>query len=627
MVKAAIAFSFVLALMFLGYRGRQQARIQFALEEITAVSNELQQKLDIRMPEPPAGAIRKLTKPASQPLEAEVKTLAGTLTMQFKVFDSHYGTRSLSEFQKLELQLSRATLANAQNRYVDALAAVREEDEKKLIVTRAHADQSIRVLQVRGEAFYGLHQWEQALERYRQIQNRRPERISAMTRAADCEYELGRLEQALSKYNELARIHNNRANALLIRGKADAALAHYDKAVEIQTALAELERRDELRNNLGLILNNAGTVHLVQGKFDLANGNFEKAIELQSRLVEQQWQSQFARDLAKSYNNAGTALLAQGQLEAALGHYEKALEIQTRLPELDMGDDRGVSHNNLGNVFLGRGTPDAALGHYDSSIEIRTRLVEQQGRSELAHDLALGHSNRGVAHRLVGKLDLATRDFESAAAILTRLIEQTKTSELPEPAVASPNKPGIHSAPRVTLDVSMVYSGRAPELLTAMRLIGQKPGSEVEIALATSLKNCGYVYQVQGKWAEAIRHFERAAEVYAKLVEQEGQRHLAIQFSKCLSPLAWILASSPDDLLRDGQKAKAYASKACELSQYKASHSLEALAAACAETSDFAEAITWQQKAIELVPGKEQAELRSRLELYRSAKRFRLPLP
>jgi tetratricopeptide (TPR) repeat protein len=87
--------------------------------------------------------------------------------------------------------------------------------------------------------------------------------------------------------------------------------------------------------------------------------------------------------------------------------------------------------------------------------------------------------------------------------------------------------------------------------------------------------------------------------------------------------LAWLLATCPDSKYRDGKKAVQYAMKACELSKWKNHGFLDTLAAAYAETGDFAEAVKWQEKAIELAPEDEKENCRSRLDLYKSGEFYR----
>ncbi len=62
---------------------------------------------------------------------------------------------------------------------------------------------------------------------------------------------------------------------------------------------------------------------------------------------------------------------------------------------------------------------------------------------------------------------------------------------------------------------------------------------------------------------------------------------------------AWLLATCPKDSFRDGKKAVEYATKACELTNWKISQFLDTLAAAYAENNEFDKAVQWEKKALE----------------------------
>jgi hypothetical protein len=59
------------------------------------------------------------------------------------------------------------------------------------------------------------------------------------------------------------------------------------------------------------------------------------------------------------------------------------------------------------------------------------------------------------------------------------------------------------------------------------------------------------------------------------------------------------LATCPDANVRNGEKAVEYATKACELSDWKTPARFGTLAAAYAEAGDFDDAVKWENKHLE----------------------------
>ena len=90
-----------------------------------------------------------------------------------------------------------------------------------------------------------------------------------------------------------------------------------------------------------------------------------------------------------------------------------------------------------------------------------------------------------------------------------------------------------------------------------------------------------------------------------------------------LNGRAWLLATCPDESVRDGDKAVSDATKACQLTKWKSPEWIDTLAAANAEAGDFAKAIEWLNKAIETAPEDQKAGYRSRIALYRAGKPLR----
>jgi tetratricopeptide (TPR) repeat protein len=100
---------------------------------------------------------------------------------------------------------------------------------------------------------------------------------------------------------------------------------------------------------------------------------------------------------------------------------------------------------------------------------------------------------------------------------------------------------------------------------------------------------------------------------------------LAPEDTDALRNLAWFMATTPRDDLRDGKTAIQYGKKTCELSGWKNADHLGTLAAAFAESGDFQEAVKWQKKALEAgyVDKEELDQAQMRLKLYEAGKPYR----
>jgi tetratricopeptide (TPR) repeat protein len=118
------------------------------------------------------------------------------------------------------------------------------------------------------------------------------------------------------------------------------------------------------------------------------------------------------------------------------------------------------------------------------------------------------------------------------------------------------------------------------------------------------------VWSIKGEYAKALADYIEASRINPSDATYHNNH-------------AWILATCPDIQLRDGRKAVDIATRACELSGWKAAYIIDTLAAAYAEAGEFASAVKWQSKAVELAPRSQSAEIRFRLGLYQQNTPFR----
>jgi len=112
---------------------------------------------------------------------------------------------------------------------------------------------------------------------------------------------------------------------------------------------------------------------------------------------------------------------------------------------------------------------------------------------------------------------------------------------------------------------------------------------------------------------------------------EEWQKVLAIQpdNGNAMSNLAWVLATSPDESLRDGAKAVQLAEQALHISGGRIPIIFRTLAAAYAESGRFSEAIQTAQQGIELADSQGNSglatELQGNIALYQERRPLRDP--
>ncbi len=127
-----------------------------------------------------------------------------------------------------------------------------------------------------------------------------------------------------------------------------------------------------------------------------------------------------------------------------------------------------------------------------------------------------------------------------------------------------------------------------------------------------------FAYSNRGNAYKMKLEYKKAMKDYTKAV-QLGPNPYAH------NALGWMLATCPNDGLRDGKRAIEHATKACELWKWKDAYGLETLAAAHAESGDFKEAVKWQKRATKLgFPDEDKQErAQQRLKRYEGGKPHR----
>ena len=130
---------------------------------------------------------------------------------------------------------------------------------------------------------------------------------------------------------------------------------------------------------------------------------------------------------------------------------------------------------------------------------------------------------------------------------------------------------------------------------------------------AASLRGLGDAHLSTGEHGKAVKDFQEALELGVQIqgleVEEDVEEPSRLD-DGVLNNLAWVLATSPNDDVRDGKLAIEYATQAAELTEFKEAHILSTLASGYAEVGDFKNAVKYIKDAIELnkVAGEEAVD-------------------
>lgn len=293
------------------------------------------------------------------------------------------------------------------------------------------------------------------------------------------------------------------------------------------------------------------------------------------------------------------ALLMQGEVLRETGNNEAAQESFERAAEIS--PESLTAHQRLGEIYRTSGDYEKALTAFDKILEIkpeevltrvhRAEVYLRSNRLEEALadvDMVLKKQPLVLAHRIRAEV-LANMDR------LDEAIEEIERVSLAMPANTE-----------MKIQLALYYqidrqNEKAIDIYT--EILEQESDNTVV------RRTRGDAYLTQGDHAAAIADFEKALE---ELPEDAA----------LLNNLAWVLATSPEDELRDGKRAVELATKACEVTEYKQAHILSTLAAAFAESGDFDTAIEWSEKAVEMGADQE-AQLTKELASYRGGEPWR----
>jgi tetratricopeptide (TPR) repeat protein len=262
-----------------------------------------------------------------------------------------------------------------------------------------------------------------------------------------------------------------------------------------------------------------------------------------------------------------------------------------------------MGYNMRARIHAVKNDLKAALGDLDQSLK-----VEEDGIPALLM--------RARVHQALDETDKALADVNQALKVRPGLVAGLElraallaASDKLEEAIGDLRKL-LHADPdRMEWRLQLALYHQADDRpRKAIQLFNEILEDDAQNWIA--LRGRGDAYISTGEHKKAVADLEAANKIQA-------------DNSGILNNLAWLLATSPEDEVRNGQRAIELAKKACDVTEYKEAHILSTLASGYAEIGDWENAVKWSEKALELGEGEVREQLAKELENYKNKKPWR----
>lgn len=345
--------------------------------------------------------------------------------------------------------------------------------------------------------------------------------------------------------------------------------------------LADFSKAIELAPNEAEAVRARGLIYLLQEKVSEAIADLQKASELEP-------------DHSPTLEALGLALMMDKKYDEALKHLEKAIELNP---------DAATPYANRARVYIIQNELDKALADLDLAVE----------KNPAALPVVL---LRARVHAQMGKLPEALADVDRATRARPGWLPALR---LRAELLAGSGKIGEAIKGLEQLTETLPTNSELQLQLGTYYLANKQPRKAIEIFTAILESEPTNLVALRGRADARLGIGQQAAAI----ADYEAALKVDPQQPSVLNNLAWVLATSPDDSLRNGKRAVELATKAAELTEHERPYILSTLAAAYAETGDFETARKWSQKALDLDDGEQEEHLTAELQSFKENKPWR----
>ncbi|MEM6690832.1 MAG: tetratricopeptide repeat protein [Planctomycetota bacterium] len=444
---------------------------------------------------------------------------------------------------------------------------------------------------------------EQIISEMTETLSESPDEVEPLVRRASAWCQLGSYENAIADCDLALRAEPGDAKAHYVRGVAlGETKAHEDAILDFDEAVAYGLEGEGLDH----CLYRRGRCHSALGDYEKAIADFNQAIKGgQCRAA-----IHLARGLAFARNEDPLNAIADLSDAILLGLDEQNLQIcyfsrgrcyyETRAYDEAIDDfDQVLNRDGKdADAYYMRGLALAQSGEHRDAIEDFAAAIAYGIKEEF---LVGCYYNRSKSYH-------SERDFSKAIDDLNEVM-RLDTTHLHAPMRRGLAKAELGQYQQAIADYDLAIL-RKPDSADAFHNRGnewiqlgkfRKAIADLTTAIridpesAVSFNSRGIAWNRKGCYWKALADYERALELDPDSTLRR-------------SVLASFLVNCPSRRYRDGKRALQLITEVCELKGYGDAAIVNCLAAAHAETGDFASAITFQERAISLSEDEEEIE-------------------
>ena len=419
-------------------------------------------------------------------------------------------------------------------------------------------------------------------------------------------HELGEWAKAETMHREALRLRRGvygATNELTAVSLNNLGSALWEQAKKLEAEVAQREALAIRRNlpaglhpDVTMSLTSLADVLMGIDKFAEAESLLREALARQTAVAGHE-----GLDVIETLNQLASVLESEGKHEEAETVVRRALELCQKLPA-GGHPTTATTLLRLGRVLEAKGDLTGAESMCRKAVEMRRKMLGND-HPYVASALGRFASVLGGAHKFAE----AVTQLREALAILEK---------------TAPDDPGVFQT-RAWIGHNLwelnQYAEAEPLLLLGYKGLKERENRISGVAkywLSVAVQDLARLYQATGKPDQAAEWRRKVVEPLRRAAES-GE-------AQALNELAWLLATCSDSQLRDGRSAVTYAEKAVAATNRKDPAILDTLAAAYAESGDFAKAVSVQNEAIALLKDEaSKREYASRLQLYESNSPYR----